>query len=144
MSFKFQAPEQDSIIIDPDSGWPVLETSEFRAHRRIPEQFEEQAIADSLNRSVLEVQQQLTRSAADKDVTFVLDANQVPQFSEPQISLYRQAVYSRSHADLLGYFVTVDHKDDRDNHAQQHNLLAQSNRTVRLLLGKGRCGVHSL
>ena len=144
MSFGFEPEQQNSIAIDPDSGWPSLSTDEFKAHRRIPEQFEEQAIADSLNRSVLEVQQQLLSAAKDKDVTFVLDENQVPEFTQPQISLYRQAVYSRSHADLLGYFVTVDHKDDRDNQAQQHNLLAQSNRTVRLLLGKGRCGVHSL
>ena len=67
-----------------------------------------------------------------------------PEFTQPQISLYRQAVYSRTHADLLGYFSTVDHKEDKDSSDQARNILASSNRTVRLLLGKGRCGVHSL
>ncbi|MGS0824841.1 head completion/stabilization protein [Shewanella sp. 0m-8] len=161
-SFGFEAAAQASIDIDKDSGWPALSTGEFRKHRRIPETFEEQAIADSLNRSVAEVQQQIlnyvlapsSSSAAapgyteNKDVPFALDASLVPYFSEQQVSIYRAAVYARSHADLLGYFSAVDQKEAGNNKAsdtnQQDALLAQSNRSVRLLLGLGRAGVHSL
>lgn len=150
--FGFQSPAQDSIIIDAASGWPELSTGEFRQHRRIPEFFEEAVIADSLNRSVAEIQQQLisyvTSSSADKDVTFTLSLGLVPEFSEQQISIYRGAVYARSHADLLGYFSAVDQKEAGNNKAtdtaQQDAILAQSNRSVRLLLGLGRAGVHSL
>ena len=57
-------------------------------------------------------------------------------------------MYARSHADLLGYFSAVDQKDAGNNKAQdvdqQDALLAQSNRSVRLLLGLGRAGVHAL
>jgi hypothetical protein len=150
--FGFQAPAQDSIMIDAASGWPVLSTSEFREHRRIPEYFEEAAIEDAINRSAAEIQQQLinyvTSSSTDKDVTFTLGLGLVPDFSEQQISIYRGAVYARSHADLLGYFSAVDQKEAGNNKAtdtaQQDAILAHSNRGVRLLLGLGRAGVHSL
>ncbi|MDP5146011.1 head completion/stabilization protein [Shewanella sp. ULN5] len=153
MSFGFEATAQDSIAIDTDSGWPALSTGEFRQHRRIPEMFEEAVLADSLNRSVAEVQQQLlnfitSHSETDTDVPFALSASLVPDFSEQQISIYRGAVYARSHADLLGYFSAVDQKEAGNNKAQdneqQNAILAQSNRAVRLLLGLGRAGVHSL
>lgn len=150
--FGFQSPAQDSIEIDAASGWPVLSTGEFRKNRRIPEYFEEATLADSLNRSVAEIQLQLVRFAqqasADTDVTFTLGENLAPNFSEQQISIYRGAVYARSHADLLGYFSAVDQKPSGNNKAndsqQQSIILAQSNHGVRVLLGLGRAGVHSL
>ena len=148
--FGFNSGEQASIAIDKDSGWPALSTNEFRTHRRIPEMFEEQTLADSLNRSVAEVQQQLTQyvAATDTDVPFALGLGLVPVFSEQQISIYRGAVYARSHADLLGYFSAVDQKEAGNNKAQdteqQDAILAQSSRGIRLLLGLGRVGVHSL
>lgn len=155
MSFGFESEAQANITIDQSSGWPVLNTAEFKNHRRIPEFFEEKTLADSLNRSVAEVQNQIIsffmkQGKIDTDVTplpFVID-NGTPQFNEQQISIYRGAVYARSHADLLGYFSAVDQKDAGNNKAQdvdqQNNMLAQSNRAVRLLLGLGRAGVHAL
>ena len=151
MSFGFQGESQASIIIDKDSGWPVLSTAEFKNHRRIPEFFEEAVLADSLNRSVAEVQQQITSffMKRDTDVAppFTIE-NNVPNFTDAQISIYRGAVYARTHADLLGYFATVDQKEAGNNKAQDHDqqniLLAQSNRGTRLLLGLGRSGVHAL
>lgn len=150
--FGFQAPAEESIVIDADSGWPELSTGEFRELRRIPEFFSEQVIEDSLNRSVAEIQQQLlnfiARASTDTDVPFTLGASLAPNFSAQQISIYRGAVYARSHADLLGYFSAVDQKDAGNNKAQdvdqQQAILAQSNRAVRLLLGLGRAGVHAL
>lgn len=150
--FGFKTPAQDSIIIDAASGWPELSTGEFRKNRRIPEFYEEASLADSLNRSVAEIQLQLInfaqQASADTDVTFTLGENLAPNFSEQQISIYRGAVYARSHADLLGYFSAVDQKEAGNNKAtdtaQQDAMLAQSNRAVRLLLGLGRAGVHSL
>lgn len=150
--FGFQAPAEPSIAIDEASGWPELSTGEFRELRRIPEFFSEKAIEDSLNRSVAEIQQQLldfiARASTDTDVPFTLGASLAPNFSAQQISIYRGAVYARSHADLLGYFSAVDQKDAGNNKAQdvdqQQAILAQSNRAVRLLLGLGRAGVHAL
>lgn len=150
--FGFQTPAQESIVIDAASGWPELSTGEFRKNRRIPEFYEEASLADSLNRSVAEIQLQLInfaqQASADTDVTFTLGENLAPNFSEQQISIYRGAVYARSHADLLGYFSAVDQKEAGNNKAtdtaQQDAMLAQSNRAVRLLLGLGRAGVHSL
>ncbi|MCS6158408.1 head completion/stabilization protein [Shewanella baltica] len=154
--FGFQAPAEPSIVIDAASGWPELSTGEFRELRRIPEFFSEKAIEDSLNRSVAEIQQQLInyltsnqeQQASSKDAPFTLGASLAPNFSAQQISIYRGAVYARSHADLLGYFSAVDQKEAGNNKAQdtqqQDAILAQSNRAVRLLLGLGRAGVHSL
>lgn len=150
--FGFQAPAEPSIEIDAASGWPELSTGEFRELRRIPEFFSEKAIEDSLNRSVAEIQQQIInyvgQASTDTDVPFTLGASLAPNFSAQQISIYRGAVYARSHADLLGYFSAVDQKDAGNNKAQdtpqQDAILAQSNRAVRLLLGLGRAGVHSL
>ena len=149
MSFGYEATAQDSIDIDADSGWPALSTAEFRKHRRIPEFYEEAVIADSLNRSVLEVQKQIIKYIAkgNTDVSFTL-IDGVPEFSESQESVYRGAVYARSHSDLMGYFSSVDQKPSGNNKAddvnQQDAILAQSNRSVRLLLGLGRAGVQSL
>ncbi|MCS6258858.1 head completion/stabilization protein [Shewanella baltica] len=155
--FGFKAPAEPSIVIDAASGWPELSTGEFRELRRIPEFFSEKAIEDSLNRSVAEIQQQILnyvtgnfvgQASTDTDVPFTLGASLAPNFSAQQISIYRGAVYARSHADLLGYFSAVDQKDAGNNKAQdtqqQDAILAQSNRAVRLLLGLGRAGVHSL
>ena len=150
--FGFESPAQESVVIDAASGWPELSTGEFRQHRRIPEFFEEAVIADSLNRSVAEIQLQITQfmklASNDKDVPFTLGVNLAPEFSEQQISVYRGAVYARSHADLLGYFSAVDQKEAGNNKAQdsaqQDAILAQSNRAIRLLLGQGRAGVHTL
>lgn len=151
MSFGFEAEQQANIAIDENSGWPVLSTAEFRQHRRIPEFYEETVIADSLNRSVGEVQLQIN-SAIIKDYTevaFTLNSETgAPELNPQQTSIYRGAVYARSHADLLGYFATVDQKEAGNNKAQdpdqQNVLLAQSNRSIRLLLGLGRAGVHAL
>jgi hypothetical protein len=153
MTFGFEAEKQANITIDKDSGWPVLATAEFRQHRRIPEFFEETVLADSLNRSVAEIQQQILKFSTKgyMDVPFTLSfvtGNGVPEFSDIQISVYRGAIYARSHADLLGYFSAVDQKDTGNNKAQnddqQNIMLAQSNRSVRLLLGLGRAGVQSI
>lgn len=150
--FGFESPAQDSITIDAASGWPELSTGDFRKGRRIPEFYEESEIADSLNRSVAEIQLQLInyvkKASADTEVTFTLGENLAPNFSEQQVSIYRGAVYARSHADLLGYFSSVDQKEAGNNKAkdtaQQDAIFAQSNRAVRLLLGLGRAGVHDL
>ena len=149
MSFGYEATAQNSIEIDAQSGWPALSTGEFRDHRRIPEFYEEAVIADSLNRSALEVQQQLLKyiMKENTDVSFTL-TNGVPNFNDKQQSVYRGAVYARSHADLMGYFSAVDQKEAGNNKAdsvdQQDAILAQSNRSIRLLLGLGRAGVHTL
>lgn len=150
--FGFNSGVQESIAIDTDSDWPELSTGEFRQHRRIPEFYEETVIADSLNRSSAEVQQALikviSKHQPGTDAPFTLNENSVPDFTEKQKSIYRGAVYERSHADLLGYFSAVDQKGTGANKAsepaQQDAILAQSNRSVRLLLGLGRAGVHSL
>ncbi|MEJ2912740.1 head completion/stabilization protein [Pseudoalteromonas sp. C12FD-1] len=149
MSFGFEATAQNSIEIDAASGWPALSTGEFRDHRRIPEFYEETVIADSLNRSALEVQQQILKYIMkdNTDVAFT-QTNGVPNFNDKQQSVYRGAVYARSHSDLMGYFSAVDQKDAGNNKAdsvdQQDAILAQSNRSIRLLLGLGRAGVHTL
>ena len=149
MSFGFEATAQNSIEIDAVSGWPALSTGEFRDHRRIPEFYEETVIADSLNRSALEVQQQILKYIMkdNTDVAFT-HTNGVPNFNDKQQSVYRGAVYARSHSDLMGYFSAVDQKEAGNNKAdsvdQQDAILAQSNRSIRLLLGLGRAGVHTL
>lgn len=149
MSLGFENEKQANIAIDHNSGWPLLSTAEFRQHRRIPEFYEETVIADSLNRSVGEIQQQILSFTlkSDTDVSFIL-LNGVPDFNDMQTSVYRGAVYARSHADLMAYFSAVDNKAAGNNKAQdedqQNQILAQSNRGVRLLLGLSRVGVQSL
>jgi hypothetical protein len=149
MSFGFENEKQANIAIDQNSGWPLLSTAEFRQHRRIPEFYEETVIADSLNRSVGEIQQQILSFTlkGNTEVPFIL-TNGVPDFNDMQTSVYRGAVYARSHADLMAYFSAVDNKAAGNNKAQdedqQNQILAQSNRGVRLLLGLDRVGVQSL
>lgn len=146
MTFGFEAEKQANITIDKDSGWPVLATAQFRQHNRIPEVHEEKALADSLNYSVAEIQQQILKFSMKgyTEVPFT-HSNGVPEFSDAQASVYRGAVYARSHAD---FSKAVDQKEAGNDKAQDEDqknaLLAQSNRAVRLLLGLGRAGVHAL
>ncbi len=155
MGFGFDGQTQAAIDVDSASQWPTLNTGDFRAHRRVPEFYEEAAIADSLTRSAMEVQQQLLGMLNDlapeaAPLTLATDEAglQYVAFTTQQASVYKGAVYARSHADLLRYFSTVDQRDAGNNKAQdvpqQNAMLAQSNRAIRLLLGLGRCGVHSL
>ena len=142
MTFGFEAERQANIAIDAQSGWPELSTAEFRQHRRIPEFYEETVLADSLNRSVDEVQQQIINYLTTEnknDNTEVVNpitlTNGVPNFNDKQISVYRGAIYARSHSDLLGYFSAVDQKDAGNNKAQdidqQNAILAQSTRAAK-------------
>ncbi|WP_417762185.1 head completion/stabilization protein [Shewanella sp.] len=156
MGFGFDGQTQAAIEVDSESQWPTLNTGDFRAHRRVPEFYEEAAIADSLTRSAMEVQQQLLGMLNDLDpeaaapLTLATDEAglQYVAFTTQQASVYKGAVYARSHADLLGYFSTVDQREAGNNKAQdvpqQNAMLAQSNRAIRTLLNLGRCGVHSL
>ena len=157
MGFGYTGQTQESINVDVGSNWPALSTGDFRAQRRVPEFYEEQAIADSLTRSAMEIQQQLLNYAAsaaedDMDVAFTVatDAEGLPyaEFSDQQKRVYIGAVYARSHADLLGYFSAVDQREAGNNKAQdvpqQNAMLAQSNRAISTLIGLGRCGVHAL
>ncbi|MDK2597907.1 head completion/stabilization protein [Pseudoalteromonas obscura] len=143
MAFSFSGVEQNSVAIDTDSGWPPLSTGECREHRRIPEFYDETVIGDALNRSVMEVQQQIIRAVLTRRLPFEF-AGDAPAFSVAQTSVYRTAVYSRTHAELVSYFSAVDQKDAGNDTEQVTALQAHSNQSMRLLLGLGRAGVHAL
>ncbi|MGB0894029.1 MAG: head completion/stabilization protein [Parashewanella sp.] len=150
MSFGHTPKKQASITLKVGNGWPELSTGEFKANRRIPSQFEEDALANSIARSAKEVKKQLVEyiDAALKrnkdyqpEFKFVDDK---PEFDELEARIFTAAVYQRSHADLMSYFATVDHKEDKDTDEQRNSLLAESNLSIRTLLGLSRTGVHSL
>lgn len=155
MGFGFDGQTQAAIEVDSESPWPTLNTGDFRKARRIPEFFEEAAIADSLATSAMQVQQLLgvlndLDPEAQAPMTLATDEAglQYVAFTTQQERVYKSAVYARTHADLLGYFSAVDQREAGNNKAQdvpqQNTMLAQSNRAVRTLLKLGRCGVHSL
>ncbi|KDM89705.1 head completion/stabilization protein [Photobacterium galatheae] len=129
---------QNTDINTPVSGngWPDLSTEEFRKVRRIPSVFDELSIVMALEAAALYVQGQLSD---------LLEGGEPPELSAP--SVYRRAVYSRAHADLLPEFATQDRREVAENAAedapeQDARFRAQSTRDICLLLGRSPNGVE--
>ena len=107
------------------AGYPALSTSEFRQLRRIPFVFDEQSLAMAIEISACEVQRQLP-------LNFSVCS---------KVSLYKRAVYSLAHADLLPEFTTQAMRDAGENIAEDATVTgdrfrAQSTRDIHQLLGR--------
>lgn len=126
MSFGGKVSENKNTEIKTE-GFPALSTSEFRELRRIPFVFDESSMAAAIEIAADLVQGQLSKA-------------QQP-FSSANLSLYKRAVYSQAHADLLPEFATQNRRDEAANTAedagvQGDRFRAQSTRDISQILGR--------
>lgn len=124
MSFGGKKPEKQNTQIN-GGDFPMLSTAEFRQLRRIPFVFDESSLAAAIEIAANEVQRQLI----SRKVHII--GTKVP--------LYKRAVYSLAHADLLPEFATQNRRDEAENTAedagiQGDRMRAQSNRDINQLI----------
>ncbi|EMK6986075.1 head completion/stabilization protein [Vibrio alginolyticus] len=124
----------------PGEGWPDLSTDEFRQLRRIPHTFDNDSIAAAVSIAALNIQQRLASLLVD-DIP--------PQLNAAKTAAYKRAVYGLAHADLLPEFATQDRRKEgesvaTDDPEQEDRFTTQSNKDVRLLLGRSANGIDSI
>lgn len=120
MSFGGKRPEKQDTKIDCGD-FPMLSTAEFRQLRRISFVFDEGSLAAAIEIASDEVRRQLKA----RNVTDIGN----------KVALYKRAVYSLAHADLLPEFATQNRRDEAENTAedagiQGDRMRAQSNRDI--------------
>lgn len=126
MSFSGKQPTNKNTEIKTE-GFPTLSTSEFRQLRRIPFVFDDDSMSAAIEIAADDVQLQLIKA--------------VKPFSGANISLYKRAVYSLAHADLLPEFATQNRRDEAENTAEDAGIQgdrfrAQSTRDISQILGR--------
>lgn len=125
MSFGGKKPTNENTEVKVGR-FPALSTKEFRQLRRIPFVFDEQSMAMAIEIAACEVQRQLPETI---------------EITGAHVSLYKRAVYSLAHADLLPEFSTQAMKDAGQNTAEDATITgdrfrAQSNRDIHQLLSQ--------
>ena len=136
MSFGGKVNSAANTMI-PGEGWPDLSNDEFRQLRRIPHTFDNESIAAAITIAALNIQEKLTDLLVD---------GSAPTLNHAKTTLYKRAVYSRAHSELLPEFATQDRRKEGDNAAidepqQSARFLAQSNKDVSQLLGRSANGI---
>jgi len=144
---------QDTTITN-DGFWPDLNVGEFERRRGVPVVQDSERIAFALANSVSEVNQQLETLKAKYIAQGVQKAADIQAFPNVNnknriVVQYEAAVMARAKADLLPDFATVSQKQVGDHLAERseetkNELLAESQRIVRSMHGKTRCGVALL
>ncbi len=124
----------------PGEGWPDLSTDEFRNLRRIPHTFNNDSMAAAVTIAALNVQERLE--------SLQVDGNP-PVLGAAKAMVYKRAVYGRAHAELLKEFATQDRRKEGESVAtdepeQEARFLTQSNKDVRMLLGRSANGIASI
>lgn len=124
----------------PGEGWPDLSTDEFRQLRRIPHTFDNDSMAAAVSIAALNIQQRLE--------SLLVDGNP-PVLGAAKTAVYKRAVYGLAHADLLKEFATQDRRKEGESVAtdepeQEARFITQSNKDVRLLLGRSANGIESI
>ncbi|MDC0611901.1 head completion/stabilization protein [Vibrio sp.] len=140
-----------STLITNDGFWPDIDAGVFERRRGTPAAQDDDRIAYAVSNAMASVNLELellktaylaegTLKAADADVyPKVGDKNRL-------VIQYESAVFARAKADLLPDFATVSQRKEGDHLAERslelkNELLAESSRTIRHMLGKQRASV---
>ncbi|EOB4245188.1 head completion/stabilization protein [Vibrio metschnikovii] len=137
--------------IENDGFWPDIEAGDFERLRSTPAAQDDERIAHALVNAVSSVNLQLvmlkTRYMAE-GIVKAEDINAFPKIDDKNriVIQYQSAVFARAKADLLADFATVHQKKEGDHLAERlketkNELLAESERIIRNMLGKNRASV---
>lgn len=141
-----------NTTITNDGFWPNLNAGDFERRRGTPSAQDADRIAYALVNSVASVNKQLEVLKAKYQADGIAKAEGITTF--PKIDTknhvviqYEMAVFARAKADLLPDFATVHQKKEGDHLAERsvetkNELLAESERIIRNMYGKGRSSVE--
>lgn len=142
---------QDTEITN-DGFWPNVNAGDFERLRGTPAAQDDERIAFAVVNAIASVNLQLEALKAKYQIQGIAKAEDIQVF--PMVNnknrivvQYQSAVFARAKADLLPDFSTVHQKKEGDHLAERsletkNELLAESERIVRNMLGKGRATVE--
>ncbi|WP_417585350.1 head completion/stabilization protein [Nitrincola sp.] len=142
---------QDTVITN-DGFWPDVNAGDFERLRGTPAAQDDDRIAFAVVNAIASVNKQLTKLKSGYQTQGIAKAEDIEAL--PKIGgknhiviQYQSAVFARAKADLLPDFATVHQKKEGDHLAERsletkNELLAESERIVRNMLGKGRATVE--
>ncbi len=142
---------QDTVITN-DGFWPDVNAGDFERLRGTPAAQDDERIAFAVVNAIASVNQQLEKLKSGYQTQGVIraaDLDATPKIGDKNhvVIQYQSAVFARAKADLLPDFATVHQKKEGDHLAERsqetkNELLAESERIIRNLLGKGRSTVE--
>lgn len=142
---------QDTEITN-DGFWPDVNAGDFERLRGTPAAQDDERIAFAVVNAIASVNLQLEALKAKYQTQGIAKAEDIQAF--PMVNnknrivvQYQSAVFARAKADLLPDLSTVHQKKEGDHLAERsletkNELLAESERIVRNMLGKGRASVE--
>jgi hypothetical protein len=141
-----------NIEITNDGFWPDVNAGDFERLRGTPAAQDDERIAFAVVNAIASVNLQLEALKAKYQTQGIEKAEDIQAFpmvnNKNRIVIqYQSAVFARAKADLLPDFSTVHQKKEGDHLAERsletkNELLAESERIVRNMLGKGRATVE--
>lgn len=142
---------QDTVITN-DGFWPDVNAGDFERLRGTPAAQDEERITYAVVNAVSSVNLQLEALKAGYLLQGIVKAENIEAFPKVAgknriVIQYQSAVFARAKADLLPDFSTVHQKKEGDHLAERsletkNELLAESERIIRNMLGKGRSTVE--
>lgn len=142
---------QDTTI-ENDGFWPNINAGDFERLRGTPAAQDDERIAHAVVNAIASVNLQLSDLKAKYIAAGHASAAAVPAFPKVNdknliVIQYQSAVFARAKADLLPDFATVSQKKEGDHLAERsqetkNELLAESERIIRNMLGKNRASVE--
>ncbi|HAS6054732.1 TPA: head completion/stabilization protein [Vibrio vulnificus] len=138
--------------IENDGFWPDIEAGDFERLRGTPAAQDDERIAHALVNAVSSVNLQLEILKARYMAEGIVKAEDIKALPKIEgknrvVIQYQSAVFARAKADLLADFATVHQKKEGDHLAERaqetkNELLAESERIIRNMYGKGRATVE--
>ncbi|MBY8212899.1 head completion/stabilization protein [Vibrio fluvialis] len=143
-----------NTVITNDGFWPDVNAGDFERLRGTPAAQDDERISNAVVNAIVSVNKQLTKLKTEYQAqghTKAEDLDVFPRVSGKNhvVIQYQSAVFARAKADLLPDFATVHQKKEGDHLAERseetkNELLAESERIIRSMLGKGRATVELL
>ncbi|QLG95756.1 head completion/stabilization protein [Pseudomonas yamanorum] len=133
--------------IENDGFWPDLSLSEFQKEYRLPAEYLEELLVNSLSIAMVEVNDDLAKCKAKWQAFGITNIETADSTLLPErafkAKLYKRAVYCRTKGNSLPQFATVTRRESAENTGKEaperrETFLEFSQQAVRALQGRGR------
>lgn len=147
MSFSGRTTTFVERQIENDGFWPNLSLAEFQKEHRLPAEYLEELLVDSLSIAMVEVNDDLARCKAKWQALGITNIEAADSTLLPErtfkAKLYKRAVYCRAKGNSLPQFATVTRRESAENTGKEaperrETFLEFSQQAVRALQGRGR------
>lgn len=150
MSFSGRTTTFVERQIENDGFWPNLSLAEFQKEYRLPAEYLEELLVNTLSIAMVEVNDDLNRVKATLQAAGISSLGKAAGVTTPaewsyahKVMLYKRAVYCRAKGNSLPQFATVTRRESAENTGKEaperrETFLEFSQQAVRALQGRGR------